>query len=88
MVHSVNELGIDVVPRSRIRRLRIDDIYGVFIIGLTKKKGCCENACILVFGRFFFPPEADELSPAIASPVPAVDGLADVEGFGWECHEL
>jgi hypothetical protein len=45
------------------------------------------NACILVFGRFFFP-EDDELSPAIASPAPAVEGFVDVKGLGWECHEL
>jgi hypothetical protein len=38
VVHRVNQLSIDVVPRARVRRLRVHDIYETFIIGLMKKK--------------------------------------------------
>jgi len=98
MIHCINQLGIDIIPRSSIRWLRVHNICQMFTMCLKSRKRATknENPCILVFGRFFLPEEFEGLSPAIANPAPedvavvvvvVVVVVAGVEGLGCECHE-
>ena len=80
MIDRINQLRIHIVTRSCICRLRVDNIYQMFIACPQKTKE--ESASILDFGRFFF----GEDSPAVGSTATGVELL--FEESRCECHDV